>query len=291
MSWEKVVNTRIWGVTGQESDIRMTAGDSSGGTFTGKANPLRGSLFWDRCMFVLQGVSVGGAATGGSFTVTIETDAIVGYTGMPIARATGIGPNSNSTIVMDSLHQSAASPLPTHLNIDITAGGSDDGLTANCHVIAKQYRGVLGSPAIATAERVIMGNMIKGTSDTIDFSGDEGVSADTTFTLGTSGTDLGLNKMRLWDNAMYWAVSGNTEAGEHDVDIIATVGGTTVSIASTGVAGALGVPDAKIALVNNFYGQTPNPSAIIWTEVGAGGVSDFRVVVMAKSGRGSMAKR
>ncbi len=289
MSWEKVVNTRIWGVTTQDTDVRLPIGDSVSDAHTQRPNPLRGSLFWDRCMYVLQDVAVSGGATGGSYTITVETDAVVGYTGLPIARIAAVGPNSDATLILDSLHQSPASPMPTHLHIDETATGT--GITLNCWVIAKQYRGVLGSPAVATAERVMMGNMIKGTSDTIDFSGDEGVSADTTFTLGTSGTALGLGKMRLWDNAFYWAVSGNTEAGEHDVDIISTVGGVTVSIASTGTGGALGVPDAKIALANNFYGQTPNPSAIIWTEVGAGGVSDFRVVVLAKSGRGSMGKR
>ncbi len=43
---------------------------------------------------------------------------------------------------------------------------------------------------------------------------------------------------------------------------------------------------------NQFYGQCPNPSAMIWTEeTGGDGVSDMRIVAIAKSGRGSMAKR
>lgn len=291
MGFDKTVETRIFGLTVQVTDMRLTTGDSSGGTFTSIANPMRGTLLWDRCMYVLQDVAVSGGALGGSYTVTIETDAIVGYTALPIARVSSVGPNSATTLVMDSLHQSPASPLPTHIFIDQTAGGSTQGITLNCHVIAKQYRGFLGSPASNTSERVIQGNMIQGNSSTIDFSGDEGVSADTTFTIGTSGSALGMHRMRLWDHALYWAVSGNTEAGTHDVDIIGTVGGVTVSIASTGTGGALDLADEKVALANNFFGQSPNPTAIIWTEVGAGGVSDFRVVVLAKTGRGSMAKR
>ena len=47
-----------------------------------------------------------------------------------------------------------------------------------------------------------------------------------------------------------------------------------------------------MALANAFYGQCPTPTAIIWTEeTGTDGVSDPRVVVLAKSGRGSQAKR
>ena len=46
----------------------------------------------------------------------------------------------------------------------------------------------------------------------------------------------------------------------------------------------------KIAIASNVSGQSPNPTQIIWDVVSAGGVSDFRVVVIAKTGRGSMAK-
>ncbi len=288
MGFEKIVEQQIFGVTVQNSDLRMVTGDSSGGTFTNRINPLRGSLLWDKGMYVLQNVAVANGATGGSYTVTIETDAVVGFTGLPIARVT-LGPNSPTTAIMDSLHQSGATPLPTHIFIDQTATGG--GLTLTCEVIAKQYRGTFGTAGQGTSERVLQGVMIRGLSNTPDFSGDEGFSVDVTFALGTSGSNMGMNRLRHWDNAFFWAVSGNTEAGEHDVDIIAVVGGNTVSIASTGVGGALGVPDAKIALTNAVYGQCPTPSAIIWTEVGAGGVSDARVVMLAKSGRGGLAKR
>ena len=297
MGFDKSVEARIFGVTvqggGAGEDLRMTAGDSTGGTFTGQNNPLRGSMFWDDCSFVLTDVLIAGGATGGSYTVTIETDAIVGYTGMPIARVTGLGPNSIGTHVMDSLHQSPSSPLPTHVFIDQTAGGG--GINFQCHVQAKQYRGTLGTAGQGTAERVIQGNMIQGNSSTVDFSGDEGVSADTTFTFGTSGSSLGMHRIRLWDHALYWAVQGDTAIGTHDVDIVGTRDGTTYSIATTGTGGALDIvgdsTTFKVAIVNQLYGQSPNPSAIIWTEVDAGGVSDFRVVMMSKTGRGSLAKR
>jgi hypothetical protein len=292
MSFEKVVDQRIWGVTVQNSTARITVGDSTGGTFTGRVNPLKGSLMWDRGMFVLQNVAVAGGATGGSYTVTIETDALVGYTGLPIAQASGLGPNSATTVVMDNLHQSAAIAQPTHMYINQTAAGG--GITLTCDVLAKQYRGFLGSPASGTAERVIQGTMLLGGAAG-PFTDSRGMTEDETFTLGTSGDARGMHRMRLWDNANFWAVQGVSADGTHDVDIIASVGGATTTIASTGTGGALDVAgdsySYRVALANNFYGQCPNPTEIIWTEVTAGGVSDARIVVLAKSGRGSMAKR
>jgi len=290
MSFEKVVNQRIWGVTTQNAtNNRMLVGDSTGGTFTGRVNPLKGSLMWDRCMYVLQNVAVAGGATGGSYTVTVETDAVVGYTGLPIARVQDLGPNSPTTVVLDNLHQSAASPIPTHLHIIQDAAGG--GLTLTMDVVAKQYRGFLGSPASATSERIIQGTMLVG-SAAGPFTDSRGMTEDATFTLGTSGSALGMHRMRLWDNAMYWAVAGLSNTGGHDVDIIGEVGGNTVAIATTGTGEVFGATDGhKEALANNFYGQSPNPTAIIWTEVSAGGVSDARIVCMAKSGRGSMGKR
>ena len=288
MGFEKTVDARIWGVTTQNTDLRTVTGDSSGGTFTNRANPLRGSLMWDRAMYVLQNVAVAGGATGGSYTVTIETDAVVGYTGLPIARAT-LGPDSPTTVVMDNLHQSAASPLPTHMFIDQTATGG--GLTLTCDVIARQYRGVLGTQGANTSERVLQGTMVRGTSYTGGaFLSAKGFVASETVTLGTSSSLLGLNRMRLWDNAMYWVVAGVSISGSHDVDIVGAVGGNTVTIATTGTGGALDVAGEKLAIANNFYGQCPNPTAMIWT-VTTGGVSDARIVMIAKSGRGSLAKR
>lgn len=286
MGFDKVVSAKVWGVTNQNADLRMTAGDSSAGTFTRKANPLRGSLMWDSCMYVLQGVSVAGGATGGSYTVTIETDALSGYTGLPIARAT-IGPLTKATVVMDNLHNSPASPLPTHINIDQTATGG--GIWFQCHALAKQYRGTLGTPAVKTSERVIVGTMLLGTN-TGGFADSRGMTEDATFTLGTTGSAMGMHRIRLWDNALYWAQAGNSVAGTHDVDIIGTIGGATFSIATTGAAGALDAANERVAIASNFYGISPNPTQIIWTEVSAGGVSDARVVVMAKTGRGSLAK-
>ena len=287
MAFEKVVEARIWGVTNQNADLRLTAGDSSGGTFTGRANPLRGTLMWDDCMYVLQGVSVAGGATGGSYTVTIQTDAVVGYTGLPIASAT-IGPLTPATVIMDNLHQSKASPLPTHIFIDQTATGG--GIWLQAHAIAKQYRGTLGTAGANTSERILQGTMLRGASGG-GFADGRGMTEDATFTLGTTGSALGMHRMRLWDHALYWAVAGNSIAGTHDVDIIGLVGGVSTSIASTGTGGALNVAGEKLALASNFYGQSPNPTAIIWTETTAGGVSDARVVMMAKGGRGSLAKR
>lgn len=295
MAFSKVVDSRIWGFTTQNSDVRMATGDSAAAAFTPIINPLKGSLLWDHCMYVLTGVAVAGGATGGSYTVTIETDAVVGYTALPICSVT-LGPNSPATIVMGSSHNSPGSPLPTHMFVDQTATGG--GISLQCYVLAKQYRGVLGSPASNTSERIIQGNMIRAASYSGGpFTSGRGMDIDATFTLGTSGTTMGLNRMRLWDTAFYWAVAGVSVAGTHDCDIIGSIGpaGTTFSIASTnrvgGAGGAISAAGEKVPIESNFGGQSPNPTAIIWTEVNAGGISDVRVVVLAKSGRGSAAKR
>ncbi len=251
MSFEKVVEARIWGVTAQDSDLRTVAGDSSGGTFTGKKNPLRGTLFWDDCMFVLQNVAVTGGATGGSYTVSIETDAIVGYTGLPIAQVV-LGPNSATTVVMDNLHQSKSAPLATHLFIDQTATGGD--LTLTCDVIAKQYRGTLGTAGSNTSERVLQGTMLRGNSQGFEVGDDAGISVDVTFAVtaqGLSASNLGMGRMRLWDSALFWVVAGVSIAGTHDVDIVGLVGGATVSIASTGTGGALNVAQG-CAVISSF---------------------------------------
>jgi len=293
MGFDKVVATRLFGVTTQVTDLRLAIkGDSAGGTLTASPNPLRGTLVWDRAMFVLKKVSVAGGATGGSYTITLETDAVKGYTGLPIARASGLGPNSKAQVIMTNLHQSSGAPLPTHVFIDQTAAGG--GITCECHVIAKQYRGSLSTPGAASAERVLQGTMVVGGSVSGGYFKDgRGFTEDTTLVIGTSATNLGMNRMRLWDNAFFWAVQGVSANGTHDVDIIATIDGTTFSIASTGTAALDIAGDStsyRVALANNFYGLCPNPSQIIWTEVGAGGVSDARVVMLAKSGRGSLAK-
>jgi len=287
MGFDKSREVRIFGATNQNSDVRLTAGDSSAGTFTGLNNPLRGSLMWDDCAFILRGVSVAGGATGGSYTITVQTDAVVGYTGLPIARAT-IGPLTKSAVVMDNLHHGTASALPTHLFIDQTAAGG--GIWLQCFALARQYRGVLGTAGAKTAERIIQGNLLRGTSTGGAFGSDAGISADATFILGTTGSALGMHRLHLWDHAMYWAVAGVSLSGTHDVNIVGRIGGNTVVVASTGVAGAITAAGDKVAITNLLYGMSPNPTQIIWDVVSAGGVSDARVVVLAKTGRGSLMK-
>ena len=268
---DKSKETRLWGVTSQNSDARITTGDSSGGTFTGRANPLRGTLVWDDCIYVLNKLAVAGGATGGSYTITIETDAVVGYTGLPIARTVSIGPNSPSSMVLTNLHNSPGSPLPTHMNIDQTATGG--AITFDCYAFAKQYRGMLGTPGLNTSERVIQGTLLRGASYTGGpFTDSRGMTEDATFTLGTTGTDLGMRRARVWDRAFYWAQAGNSVAGTHNVDIIATINGLTFSVAgtTTGTVGVLDAANERLPLFSNCGGTSPNPTAIIWTEVTAG---------------------
>lgn len=291
MAFDKSYDVRLWGVTTQNSTTRLPIGDSSGGTFTSKPNPLRGTLVWDSCAYVLQKVAVAGGATGGSYSLYIETDSVTGYTGLPIA-GVSLGPNSAATAVMTSLHQSSASPLPTHLNIVQTAAGG--GLTGECFAFAKQYRGVLSTPGLNSSERVIQGNLVRGASYAGGaFVSGKGFVADETVSLtGASATTLGLHKMRVWDTAFYWAVAGNSVSGSHDVHLQgrAPVSGTTFTIARTGTGGIIAVAGAKRALSNLLFGISPNPTAIIWDTVNAGGVSDARVVVLAKTGRGTQPK-
>lgn len=291
MAFSKVFEGRLWGVTNQNADVRLTVGDSSGGTFTARAHPMRGTLVWDYAMYVLEGVSVAGGATGGSYTITLETDAVVGYTGLPIAGVSGIGPNTRGRVVFTNLHRSPGSPLPTHINIDQTATGG--GIWFQTYAFAKQYRGTLGTPGINTSERVLQGTMIRGTSYSGGpFTSAAGFDADETIAVGASFSDLGMRRIRLWDRAFYWAQAGNSISGTHDVDIIATVNGATFTVASTvGVnGGPLSAANERLPLQSNFFGQSPNPSHLIWTEVTTGGVSDARVICLAKTGRGSLAK-
>lgn len=292
MAFDKSLVVRVWGVTTQNSDVRLLSGDSSGGTFTSRANPLRGALVWDDCVYVIKKLAVAGGATGGSYTVTVQTDAAVsGYTGLPIAVAETLGPNSPAVVEMRNLHGAKGSPLPTHLFIDQTATGG--GITFDLWVYAKQYRGSVARPGSDTAERVVRGTMLRGASFAGGpFTNSRGFDEDATMALGTSGTDLGMSRLRLWDTAFYWAQAGNSVAGTHNVDVIGTVDGTTFVIAgtTTGTAGVLDAANERLALVSRFGGCSPNPSHIIWTEVNAGGVSDARVVVLAKSGRGAKAK-
>jgi hypothetical protein len=292
MSFEKVVDAELWTVTAQNStmDSRIGVGTTAANVFTPGVSPLKGSLLWDKCTLIVHDLVVAGGATGGSYTIAVTTDAVVGYTGLPIATEATVGPNSPNTIVLDSLHQSSSCVRPTHLLVTQDAAGG--AITFKIHAIAKQYRGVLGTPGAKTSERILQGTMIRGASFTGgQFVSGKGFDSDETITLGTSSSNLGMHRLRLWDAALFWAVAGESASGSHDVDIVGEVHGDTVTIASTGAGGALDAAGEKLAITNNFYGSCINPTAIIWTEVTAGGISDARVVGVAKSGRGSMAKR
>jgi len=119
----------------QNSDVRLTAGNSSSGDFTRRALPIKEATLWDQAKFVLRNVAVAGGDGGGSYIITLEID-VLGFTALPVARAT-LGPNSPSTVEMENLHQSPAAPMPTHMHIKQTAPGG--GLTLACEVVAKQF--------------------------------------------------------------------------------------------------------------------------------------------------------
>lgn len=291
MAFDKVVEARAWGVTNQNSTTRLTMGDSTGGTFTAQSNLLRGSLVWDECQIVLTGVSVAGGATGGSYTITVDTDALIGYTGLPVMGVSAIGPNTRGRIVLTNLHRSMGAVLPTHLNVTQDAAGG--GIWFQAFVLAKRYRGSLPTPSAKTAERVIQGTAIRGASYAGGpFTSGAGFGANQTVAVGNSLSRMGLDRMRMWDRAFYWAVAGNSISGTHDVAVLSTVNGLTFTIASTvgSHLGPLSAAGEKLPLVSNFGGASPNYTHMIWTVVSAGGVSDARLVVCAKTGRGSIVK-
>lgn len=284
MAFDKVVDARLFGVTNQASSVRIPLGDSTSGTQTTFANPMRGTALWDSAMYVIQGLSIAGGATGGSWSIYLESDALLsttGVTGLPICGLSA-GPLSATRREFTSFHQSSASPIPTHLNLIQHAGGTTGGIWLQCYVVAKQYRGTLSTVGAQSAERVIQGNMLRqGT-----------LSADTTFAVGTSASDLGLRKMRMWDSALYWFTAGNSLSGTHDMHIIGRMpsSGATFTIARTGTNGVLAAAGGKRALSNLFFGPSVAPSHLIWDVISAGGISDARVIVLAKTGRGSMGK-
>jgi hypothetical protein len=290
MAFDKTVDTWLYEAVLVNSSQRMALGPKLSGATqatvtTARANPLRGTLLWDEAMYVITGVTVAGGATGGSYTITLETDAVMGYTALPIASVT-LGPNhvNGAAIIMDNVHKCPGSPLPTHVQIT-------QGSTGLCHftinAIAKQYRGVLGTAGNRTSERVLQGSMLGDATPATPST----ITTDTTFYIGRTDTDIGMGKMRLWDNAFFWAIGNSAVTGTWDVDIVGKVGGATCTLASTGTAGTITTLAHKKPLINKFYGCMANPTQVIVTEVSAGTIAGLEVVGIAKGGRGTAAKR
>lgn len=289
MSYEKVVYGRLCGVSVQDSTVLLPVGGQSGGTgVLSPPNLMSGALMWDRACYILTGVAVAGGATGGSYTVQLVSSAISGYTELPVCNTVTLGPNSPVRTVLTNSHNSPCTLMPTHLRITQTATGG--GLDLQLIAMGKQYRG-------SARNKRGMGSRVQVSRlySTNAAYGGLGLSVDTTVAMTAGGASAnfgGLDAMALWDNAIYYVIAGETIAGTHDVDVIGTLtDGVTYQIATTGTGGALNVAQEKLPLTNNFFGASPRPSHIIWTEVNAGGVSDSHVIVIAKSGRGSASGR
>jgi hypothetical protein len=295
MAYDKTLDTWLFEAVLVNSTVRKELGPKLSGAdlatvTTARANPMRGTLLWDEAMYIITGMTVAGGATGGSYTITLQTDAILGYTALPIASAT-IGPNHKLTgaIVMDNVHQSPGSPLPTHVQIT-------QGSTGLCHftinAIAKQYRGVLGGNTNKTSERIMVGRLHGDATPATPSS----ETVDTNYPLGNTNT-LGLHKLRLWDKAFFWAIGTSAVTGTWDVDIVSYVhaglAGSTVTVATTSktTAGAISALWDKKPLINLFYGSMTPPASVLITEVSAGTNKGLVVVGMAKTGRGTAAKR
>ena len=285
MAYEKMVSGRLLGVSAQDSTVKLPVGGQSGTTnLLSPPNLMSNSLMWDNVCYVITETAVGGGATGGSYTVQLISDAISGYTELPVCNTITLGPNSPVRTVLVNAHSSSCTILPTHARITQTAAGGT--LQFQLWAMAKQSRGSARSRS-GRGTRVQVAKLY-GTNAAY---GGKGLSEDTTVTITAGGASAnfgGLDAMALWDNALFYVIAGETIAGTHDVDVIGTLtDGVTYQIATTGTAGALNAANEKLPLTSTFFGSCPRPSHIIWTETTAGGVSDAHVIVIAKSGRGS----
>ena len=265
--------------------------DLNGSTFT--PNPFSGTLFWDTMQYWLTGVSLAEAC---SYTVVVETDAIDGYTGLPIAGVSLSTAGSTGFVRIPNLHGVRCSPVPTHVNVIRTnaiAGTSE--ITFKLWGMGKASRGSLSTSGGKGkgSDHVLQGDIFRtGRALSVD-----ALAVDSRFTLtttGASGSFQGLNKMAQWDNAMFWLVGGFTWNGAWQAHIAGTIDGVTYIMAETiakklnGTSDAASHPWPKVPLFNYYGGIAQRPTELIITEVDvtAVGISDTRVVMIAKSNRG-----
>ena len=305
MAYEKVVHAKLMDASSMttfpnrltqptaatgHSHLRLVlAGvtDANGSTFT--PNPFNGTLLWDSMNYYLTGVSIG---TGASFVIVVETDAIAGFTGLPIA-GVSLSTGSSGFVRIPNLHKVPGSPVPTHVNVIRTVGTGTSSCAFTLWATGKAQRGNLSTQGGAgkCSDRTLQGAMWNSARNrTID-----DLAADATFTLtagGASANFQGLDKMALWDQAMFWFVAGATVNGSWQAAIEGTVDGVTYIIAETtakklnGTSDAASFPNPKVPMEHYYAGSTPRPTRIIINEIDAGGISNAQVVMVAKSTRG-----
>lgn len=306
MAYEKVVHAKLMDATAitafpnrltqptaatGHSHIRLRlAGvtDSNGSTFT--PNPFSGTLFWDSMNYYLTGVSIG---TGASYVIQVETDAIAGFTGLPIA-GVSLSTGSSGFVRIPNLHKIPGSPVPTHVNVIRTVGTGTSSCAFQLWASGKAQRGTLSTQGGAgkCSDRTLQGAMWNSARNlSID-----NLTADATFTLSAGGGSAnfqGLDKMALWDQACFWLVAGNTVNGSWQAAIEGTINGVTYIIAETtakklnGTSDAASYPRPVVPLEHYYAGVTPRPTSIIINEIDAGGISNAQVVMVAKSTKGT----
>lgn len=265
---------------------------STGGDSTGRnvANPFRGTLYWDSMNFYLTGAS---QTAGTSFVIQVETDAIKGHTGLVIAGISTSTGGTSGFLRIPNLHKTPGSPIPTHLNVIRTVGTSGT-ITFELWAQGKATRGNLSTSGGAGrgGDRVLQGNMF---DSAINLSADA-LTADATFTLtagGASANFQGLDKMSLWEHTNFWLVGGATTTGSWQAAIVGTINGVTYVIAETtakklnGTSDAASYPNPVVPLEHYYSGVCPRPTSVIITEVDTGGISNCRVVMVAKSHKGT----
>ncbi len=283
MAFEKVVSGLLWTLTAENDSLNYDqAGLVTGGTgvIATHDHIMSNHKFWDHCVYTTDSMAVSGGATGGSYTITI-VGTVAGFTGLPIARLSDIGPNSPDSEVIPNLHNSTGSIIPTGLSV---VQGNTGAITVSVFVDAKTNRGVLSGGATG-GDRVLEGVLRTEDALQVDATRTTSVPGGTTF----SNTG-GMHKMRFWDQAMYWVKTFITD-GTWEVDIVGkTHEGTTITMARTGTGGTIAATEdhCMIPIPSlNFAGQSFPPVETIWTEVGAstGGIS-ASVIFSAKTSRG-----
>jgi len=282
MSYEKVSVQNIYTFADQDSDIRMPVGGASASQ-TATHSRFVGDKLWNNCVYTLNNFGIGGGATGGSYSLTVE-GLIDGVT-VGIARVTGLGPNSVTTQILDNLFQSPGGPTPIGVSlVQVSAGGTFNGVVS---AIGKTYRGVLPSgprDSFRVAEGVLMTYAGLAADITTDLIANPAAG-------GTFGSNGALNRLYLWDAAYYCIEIGLGLTGTWDIDIIGEINGATVTLARTGTGGSISATEdgTNLPLANQFYGCCVRPTQIIVTEETDGGIS-FSVHAMAKANRGQRHK-
>jgi hypothetical protein len=280
VSYEKVTIQNIASVADIDADVTLQVGGVSGTGGTSGSNQFVGDRLWNNVAYTLNNFGI----TGGTWTVTVNGQINGMSNSAPVARVTGLGGDSAPTVVLDNLCQAPCSPTPFSVTFDETAAGTT--LTGVVSAIGKTNRGVIPSGP-SNNFRVIEGEVFALNT----------ITATTTFDISAnpaSGSTVsrfrGLDRLSLWDCAMFWVETQEIESGDAwDVAIVGDVNGSSTVLATTGAAGVIAAANTVYPLASNFYGSMPRPNQIIVTGTTATGIT-AQIYGIAKASRGARYK-